>query len=119
MLVQKYIEGRTSVNIARSIEQAVAGGKAVAGEQLPAVRVLAAHLSVSPATVNAAYRLLQDRGVVVADGRRGTRVRPASPLTTPTAAPIPAGVRDLASGNPDRTLLPDLAAAMVRLDLDQ
>src|SRR6185436_11208640 len=50
---------------------------------------------------------------------RGTRVRPASPLTTPTAAPIPAGVRDLASGNPDRTLLPDLAAAMARLDLDQ
>jgi DNA-binding transcriptional MocR family regulator len=119
MLVQNYISGRTSVNIARSIEEAVAAGKAVAGEQLPAVRGLATHLHVSPATVNAAYRLLQDRGVVVADGRRGTRVRPASPLTAPAPAPLPPGVRNLSSGNPDRALLPDLGRAMSRLELEQ
>src|SRR5688572_5438746 len=101
MPVQSYISGRTSVNIARSIEQAVTGGKAGAGEQLPAVRGLAAHLEVSPATVGAACRLLQDRGIVVTDGRRGTRIRPASPLTTPAPAPIPAGVRNLSTGNPD------------------
>lgn len=119
MLVQTYINGQTSVNIARSIEQAVTGGKASAGDQLPAVRSLAAHLRVSPATVSAAYRLLQDRGVIIADGRRGTRVRPASPLTAPAPAPLPAGVVDLASGNPDRTLLPDLTRATAKVDLTQ
>jgi len=119
MLVQSYIEGQTSVNIARSIEHAVSGGRAAPNEQLPAVRSLATHLRVSPATVSAAYRLLQDRGVIVSDGRRGTRVRPASPLTTPAPAPLPEGVRNLASGNPDRTLLPDLTRAMAKIDLEQ
>ena len=57
MLVQTYITGETSVNIARSIEDAVAAGRAAAGAQVPPVRVLAAHLRVSPATVSAAYRL--------------------------------------------------------------
>lgn len=119
MLVRNYISGRTSVNIARSIEQAVTGGKAGAGEQLPAVRGLAAHLRVSPATVSAAYRLLQDRGVIVADGRRGTRIRPASPLTAPAPAPIPPGIRNLSTGNPDIALLPDLSRAVGRLKLEQ
>ena len=75
MLVQNYISGRTSVNIARSIEEAVAAGKASAGEQLPAVRALAVHLGVSPATVSSAYRLLQEalpQTMVVSIGHRST-----------------------------------------------
>ncbi len=119
MLVQKYISGTTTVNIAGSVEQAVSSGKMAAGTQLPPVRTLATQLRVSPATVAAAYRLLQDRGVVVADGRRGTRVRPASPIAMPAEARVPAGVRDLAGGNPDPRLLPDLAAAMKRMTLEQ
>jgi DNA-binding transcriptional MocR family regulator len=119
MLVQTYITGETSVNIARSIEDAVAAGRAAAGTQVPPVRVLAAHLRVSPATVSAAYRLLKDRGVLVTDGRRGTRVRHAAPLATPAEAPLPEGARDLASGNPDLTLLPDFAKAMKKVVLEQ
>ena len=119
MLVQKYIHGRTSVNIARSIEQAVASGQAEGGAQLPAVRALAEHLEVSPATVSAAYRVLQDRGVIVSDGRRGTRVRQAPPVASPARAAVPAGVRDLSSGNPDRALLPDLQRAVRTLTLEQ
>lgn len=119
MLVQKYIAGTTTVNIASSVEQAVAAGKMAAGAQLPPVRTLAAQLAVSPATVAAAYRLLQDRGVVVADGRRGTRVRSMPPISLPFEAPLPAGVRDLAGGNPDPHLLPDLAAAMKKVTLEQ
>jgi DNA-binding transcriptional MocR family regulator len=115
MLVQKYISGTTTVNIAGSVEEAVAAGKLPSGTLLPPVRALAAQLQVSPATVAAAYRLLQDRGVVAADGRRGTRVRPAPPIAAPPEAPLPAGVRDLATGNPDPRLLPDLAAAMRRM----
>src|SRR5688572_977304 len=119
MLVQTYIKGTTSVNIAGSVEQAVSAGKMAAGTQLPPVRTLASQLRVSPATVAAAYRVLQDRGVVVADGRRGTRVRSAPPISMPTEVPVPAGVRDLAGGNPDPRLLPDLVAAMKRVTLEQ
>jgi DNA-binding transcriptional MocR family regulator len=106
MLEQKYISGKTAVNIARSIELAVASGKIAVGEQLPSVRELSKHLGVAGATVSAAYRILQDRGVTLAFGRRGTRIRPSAPAA-PTPPPPPRGVRDLVSGNPDRELLPD------------
>jgi DNA-binding transcriptional MocR family regulator len=108
VLVQTYLSGDTSVNIIASIEAAVAGGRLASGELLPPVRALAAHLRVSPATVAAAYRALRDRGVVVADGRRGTRVRSSAPLAGPRAVPVPAGVMDLSAGNPDPALLPRL-----------
>jgi DNA-binding transcriptional MocR family regulator len=114
MAVQNYLSGSTSVNIAASVEGAVTSGKLSAGALLPPVRNAAAQLRVSPATVAAAYRLLQDRGVVAADGRRGTRVRPAPPIATPREVPLPAGVRDLSDGNPDPALLPDANAAMRR-----
>lgn len=113
--VQNYISGDSSVNIASSVESAVASGKLTAAELLPPVRSLAAHLRVSPATVAAAYRLLRERGVVVADGRRGTRVRSASPIAVPRAVPLPDDVVDLSNGNPDPRLLPRLPA----LDLEQ
>jgi DNA-binding transcriptional MocR family regulator len=115
MVVQTYISGTSSVNIAASVEGAVANGRLPAGSILPPVRSLAAQLEVSPATVAAAYRLLQERGVVVADGRRGTRVRPAPPIALPGSTDLPEGVRDLSAGNPDPGLLPRLP----RLELDQ
>ena len=115
MVVQTYLSGDSSVNIAVSIESAVAAGKLASGELLPTVRALATHLRVSPATVAAAYRVLRDRGIVVADGRRGTRIRPASPIAAPRAVPLPEHVIDLASGNPDAALLPRLPT----LDLSQ
>ena len=115
MLVQTYISGDSSVNIARSVETAVSHGRLEAGQLLPPVRSLAAHLGVSPATVAAAYRLLRERGVVVADGRRGTRVRWTPPIATPRAVPLPRHVRDLAEGNPDPELLPRLP----KLQLEQ
>ena len=119
MLVQNYISGSSTVNIAGSVEQAVAAGKLAPGTRLPSVRDVATQLGVSPTTVATAYRLLQDRGVVVADGRRGTRVRPAPPIAVPADAPLPKGVRDLAGGNPDPRLLPNLAAAGKRVMLQQ
>ncbi|HYC88014.1 MAG TPA: aminotransferase class I/II-fold pyridoxal phosphate-dependent enzyme [Thermoanaerobaculia bacterium] len=106
MLVQNYLSGESSVKIAGSIESAVAAGRLASGELLPTVRALAGHLRVSPATVAAAYRVLRERGIVVADGRRGTRVRPAAPIAAPRAVPLAAHVVDLASGNPDPALLP-------------
>jgi DNA-binding transcriptional MocR family regulator len=115
MPVQSYLSGDSAVKIAASVEHALAAGRASGGESLPPVRTLASHLSVSPATVAAAYRLLQDRGIVVAEGRRGTRLRNVSPALPPTRTELPRGVRDLATGNPDPELLPDIDAAMARL----
>ena len=119
MLEQTYISGRSSVNIARSIETAAASGRAGAGDILPPVRTLAAHLGVAPATVSAAYRRLQTRGITIADGRRGTRIRAAAPTPAAAPAPLPRGVRDLAEGNPDRALLPNMQRVVRKLSVSQ
>jgi len=115
MLEQNYLSGATAVNIAGSVEAAVAGGKLAAGESLPTVRALSSHLGVSGATVASAFRILQERGVIVTDGRRGTRVRPAPPIALPAESAIPEGVRDLAVGNPDPRLLPDLSKRSLKV----
>ncbi len=107
MLERNYIAGRSSVNIAASIERALSHGSVAPGDLLPPVRDVAADLRVSPATVAAAYRMLRDRGIVIADGRRGTRFREAAPVARP-ATPLPRNVRDLATGNPDPRLMPVL-----------
>src|SRR5205823_3832679 len=73
------------------------------------------HLGVSPTTVAAAYRDLQVRGLVVAAGRRGTRISPNPPLTHRVPPVVPPGARDLMDGNPDPALLPDLHAALAAL----
>lgn len=49
-------------------------GELRAGDTLPTVRQLASDLSVAPNTVARAYAELQEEGLVVSDGRRGTRV---------------------------------------------
>ena len=53
------------------------------------MRSLAASLKASPATVHAAYRILRQRGFVIAEGRRGTRVAPRPPLRIPRRRPAP------------------------------
>jgi DNA-binding transcriptional MocR family regulator len=116
MVVQTYLTGTTAVKIAASAESAVASGKIAGGDRLPPVRDLAAHLNVSPATIAAAYRILQERGIAFAEGRRGTIIRHASPAAPPSPSLLPANVRDLASGNPDPDLLPGLAPFLRRLD---
>lgn len=72
------------------------------------MRELAGELKVSPATVAAAYRELRSRGIVLADGRRGTRIRDAPPIAARPAMTVPTDARNLASGSPDPDLLPPL-----------
>src|SRR5262249_31846607 len=109
------IAGSRAGEISGSIEAAVRAGELAPGEPLPPVRRLADHLGVSPTTVAAAYRDLQIRGVVTASGRRGTRISPRPPVRRLMAATVPPGVRDLATGNPDPALLPDLEPALAAL----
>ena len=53
---------------------------------------------------------------MVTRGRLGTEVAGRPPLAARAPAPLPEGVVNLADGNPDPALLPDLAPALRRLD---
>ncbi|MGW7406670.1 aminotransferase class I/II-fold pyridoxal phosphate-dependent enzyme [Streptomyces sp. NPDC054833] len=114
MLGEYPIEGRGAAEIAASVERAVGAGDLQPGQLLPPMRELAARLGVNPNTVAAAYRTLRERGVIETAGRRGSRIRP-KPATTGREqlhVAVPAGVRDLSSGNPDPALLPPLTPAL-------
>jgi DNA-binding transcriptional MocR family regulator len=115
-LIQYIGRGAGASAIASKVEAAIADARLTPGTRLPTVRELASGLAVSPATVAAAYRALQQRGLISANGRRGTVVAGQPPLRVRGARPLPAGTRDLASGNPDPALLPPLGPALARLD---
>ncbi|MGW2568015.1 aminotransferase class I/II-fold pyridoxal phosphate-dependent enzyme [Streptomyces sp. NPDC001537] len=111
MLEGYRIEGRRAAEIAASVERAVGSGELEPGQLLPPMRELAVELGVNANTVASAYRILRERGVIETSGRRGSRVRP-KPATTGrdhVRMEVPAGVRDVANGNPDPALLPSLA----------
>jgi len=81
------------------------------------VRALAAELGVSPTTVSAAFRDLRSRGLVVSRSRSRTVVSWRPPVAAPSPGlSVAPGVRDLASGNPDPELLPDLAPVLRRIE---
>jgi DNA-binding transcriptional MocR family regulator len=115
MSLQKYLRGKRAANLAEGIEAAIREGALRNGAKLPTVRSLASELAVSPTTVAAAYRGLQRRGLLVADGRRGTRVSLAPPLPAAAPLPFPERTRDFASGNPDPDLLPRIGPALARV----
>ena len=109
---QNAITGQGADAIAASIEAGVDAGVLAPATQLPSVRALAADLGVSPTTVAAAYRALRRRGVIVTHDRSRTTVASGPPSPVRPSPPVPEGAIDLASGNPDPTLLPDLPAAL-------
>ncbi|WIM95363.1 aminotransferase class I/II-fold pyridoxal phosphate-dependent enzyme [Actinoplanes oblitus] len=115
MAEQYQVTGETAAAISASIEAGVVRGDWVFGAALPPVRVLAGALHVSPATVAKAYQELRQRGVVETEGRRGTRIRsrpPVAPSRSALRLPVPAGLRDLSTGEPDLGLLPPLGPAL-------
>jgi DNA-binding transcriptional MocR family regulator len=125
-LGQYQIRGSTAREIASSTEAAIREGLLETGDSLPTVRALAEALGTSPATVNSAYRILRQRGLVLAEGRRGTRVAPRPAVRVPPPArgpgsyraPAPA-FRDLSIGLPDPELLPPLGPALARVDVER
>jgi DNA-binding transcriptional MocR family regulator len=114
---QYRITGTSGREIADSIERAIEQGALAPGEALPAVRALAGELGVSPTTVSAALGDLRSRGLVVSHERSRSQVSWRPPLGGALRRPaVPAGVRDLASGNPDPELLPDPTPFLRRLE---
>ena len=61
--------------IVRQIHDAVKSGQLAANAPLPTVRQLAGDLAVNRNTVARAYRMLEDQGVILTAGRKGTFVR--------------------------------------------
>lgn len=61
--------------VAASVRRAVATGALEPGASLPPTRQAAGALGVNPETVQRAYRLLADDGLVVSRVGRGTRIR--------------------------------------------
>ena len=108
---QYQVSGRNAEAISESIESGIRRGTIDIGAHLPTIRMLAEVLEVSPATVSKAYTHLRHRGLVEADGRRGTRVRHRPAVATPRSGlslPIPADLVDLSDGEPDTAVLPPL-----------
>jgi len=61
--------------IVRQIQDRVASGELAPGTALPTVRQLAGDLQLNRNTVARAYKQLEDRGVILTAGRKGTFVR--------------------------------------------
>lgn len=111
------ITGQSASDIADSVRTLIDRGHLRPGDLLPPVRTLARNLGVNRNTTVAAYRLLATSGLVVGQGRAGTRVADLSPgpqdgYATDGADDTSAEVVDLASGNPLPALIPDVRPAL-------
>lgn len=105
----------TAGDLAADIERRIAAGQLAPGTRLEPVRTVAEALGLAPNTVAAAYRTLGERGLLVGEGRRGTFVASRPAVAMAGDEPVPDGVIDLTSGNPDPAFLPDLGAALARI----
>jgi len=108
MPTQYLPAGRNASEIAVDVETAVRDGRLRPGEALPPVRLLAAELGLSPATVASAYRDLRLKGIARGHRRAGTRITGSPPTAPRPSLTVPAGARNLLSGSPDPLLLPPL-----------
>jgi DNA-binding transcriptional MocR family regulator len=114
---QYRITGRGAAEIAASVEWGIEEGTLKPGDPLPTVRQLAAELQVSPTTVAAALADLRSRGLVMTRARSRTYVSWRPPVAGAWLGPmVPPDARDLASGNPDPALLPDLTPFLRRME---
>ncbi len=113
--VQYAIRGSNAAAIVRSVERGVSSGALRPNQPVPSVRALARELALSPTTVAAAYRDLRQRGVLVSHDRSRTVVGNRPPIGVRLSPEVPDGAVDLASGNPDPALLPDIGPALAAL----
>lgn len=108
------ITGGSATEIAASVRALVERGILRADDALPPVRTLADDLAVNRNTVVAAYRHLAAAGLVSGNGRAGTRVVGPIPVAQEGFA-ADTVLRDVGTGNPDPTLIPDPSAALASM----
>jgi len=108
------IVGGSAAEIADSVRTLVEKGTLRAGDALPPVRSLADRLGVNRNTVVAAYRQLTQAGLVVTRGRGGTLVAGRAPVAQEGFA-ADSVLRDIGTGNPDPSLIPDLSPALAAI----
>lgn len=106
----------SAAELSAHIESEILEGRLAPGDRLDPVRAAAADLGLAPNTVASAYRTLTERGLVIGRGRLGTFVTDRRPAFAPEPL-IPDGAVDLASGNPDPDMLPDLNPILSRIDV--
>ena len=68
------------LQIVRHVKRGIAAGTVQAGDELPSRRVLSARLGVNPNTVQKAYRLLEEEGLITS--RSGAKSEVALPPGT-------------------------------------
>ncbi len=106
------IIGKTALEIADCIRGLVEARTLQAGDTLPPVRELAESLDVNRNTVAAAYQKLVQAGFAIAQGRLGTSIAPMPTAGEQEGTASDTPLIDLASGNPNAALLPDLVALL-------
>lgn len=108
--------------IAKTIAGLVSTDNVAAGSKLPTIRRLAGRLGVSTNTVADAWRILQGRGLISTDRRRGTTVRGLRQRSAGRywQVPVEPGTieLDLSTGTPDQDLLPPLGPVLHELHTD-
>jgi len=112
------ISGTSAQGIFESIRELTSNGQLVAGDSLPPVRELAEHLGVNRNTVSAAYQRLTKAGIVVTQGRLGTRIC-QEPEAGEQEGITDTALFDLADGSPRREWLPDLNKVVAATHLNQ
>lgn len=60
--------------IARQLREMIVRGAYGIGEKLPSVREMSYHMSVNPNTVQRAFAILENEGLVITEGTHGRRV---------------------------------------------
>jgi GntR family transcriptional regulator len=75
IVIQTNVPEPVYEQIVRQIHDAVKSGKLKADTPLPTVRQLAGDLVINRNTVARAYRILEEQGVILTAGRKGTFIR--------------------------------------------
>lgn len=118
-LIRDEVGDTSAQGIARTISGLITAAAIRPGDRLPTVRAVASTLGVSSSTVSAAWRLMQNHGVILTDRRRGTTVRSSRGSIEGRywQVPVPQGTFevDLSTGTPDSDLLPDIGKILKRI----
>ena len=103
------IQGKNAKEIQESIRFLISQGVYQEGDTLPNIRELAKQLSVNRNTISTAYTALAKLGVIQTNKRLGTQVRYSKSRGGEGSQPnLSPELIDIAHGNPNRDLLPNL-----------